>query len=182
MPPLNNLRQELFARRIVEGARICDAYAEVYPKARSWKPTVVRVRSSQLHNQPQVLARIKELSVMEEDKTVATRRELAQFYTSVLRTPVGHVTPDHPLAQDVTEVSGRDGESAVRVKMPGKIEAARELGRMLGYYEPEKTDTTVRIAPDVEVLAELDRVVSGRPALGQDATQRDLDEDEESDG
>lgn len=149
MPPLRNSVHERFAVAVASGNSKADAYREAYPHSVRWQAKSVHEAACKLATK--VSPRIDELMQVRADESILSRDELARFFSRVVRTPVGEVAPDSDMAQEVDE-----RPKSRKVKMPSKIEAARELARLLGYYAPEKSEQTVRFAPDADVLESLD--------------------------
>jgi hypothetical protein len=102
------------------------------------------------------------------EKKLGVRQEtVARFLLSVLETPVEEVVPDSALAQEVKrtrKVVGRGEEAeeweVEQVKTPSKMDAAKELNKMAGWYEPEE----VKHSGSVEIpgLAEAVAATFGR--------------------
>jgi hypothetical protein len=149
MAALKNTRRERFAQLMAKGdIPKCDAYRVVFPNCRKWKRNAVNQRAYELAKRPDVAARIEEIQAIPVKATIASRTELAEFLTRVVRTPIGNVTPDSDLAQE------HDAEAG-KIKMPGKRECVDSLAKLMGYNEPEKTDTTFKFEPDEAVLKKL---------------------------
>ena len=66
---------------------------------------------------------------------VATAQELAEFLTSIIRTPIGNVDEQSKLAQEVRF----DSESKT-IKMPDKLSAVEKLAKLKGYNAPELSE------------------------------------------
>ena len=138
MPVLKNAKHEAFAQLVARGSEQMEAYAKVFPRATKWKRSSLAGTSCNLARR--LSGRIAELQEIGERKTVAGRVELAEFLTSIIRTPVGEVNEKSPLAQEkTTRKSGKD-ETVETVKLPDKLAAAAQLAKMMGYNEPEPDD------------------------------------------
>lgn len=77
-----------------------------------------------------------------------TAISVARHHLAVLDTPVGDLEADSPLAQEVTKrrmvtEAGEEWET-LKIKMPGKGEAARALADLCGFNAALKQDTTIR--------------------------------------
>jgi hypothetical protein len=146
---LKDNRHERFAVLLAGGKKTKgDCYRDVFPRSKKWKSSAVNQRAYELSKKPAVAARVDELQEIPVKATIATRTELAEFLTRVVRTPIANVDPDSDLAQE------HDAEAG-KIKMPGKRECAELLAKMLGYNEPEKSESTVKFAPDAPVLKKL---------------------------
>jgi phage terminase small subunit len=155
---LKNARHEKFARLVADGAQKGEAYKKVFPGARKWKRQSVWVKSCCLSKRPEVAERIKELQTIEADKTIASKTELAQFMTRIVRTPIGEVNEDSDLAQEKTTrtIPGKEDDTVVeKIRMPDKLGAAERLSKLMGYDEPEKSESTVKFTPDAAVREKL---------------------------
>lgn len=146
---------ERFAQLVAKGEMLFNAYGTVYPRSRKWKKNALYQRAHELAKRPDVKARIDELLQVGADDTIASRRELAQFMTRVVRTPISNVDEDSDLAQEKTvKVIGEDA-TVEKIRMPDKLGAAERLSKLMGYDEPEKTESTVKFQPDEAVLKKL---------------------------
>ena len=153
--PLRNSRHEAFAILLVEGRSQSAAYRTIYPRCRAWKSESVHEKASKLAAKvrPRVLA-LQGLGVSE---AIMTRNELAEYLSKVIRTPIGEVGPCSPLVQEYAA-----GQTGVRVRMVNKIAAASELAKLMGWFTPEKPDSSVRFKPDAAVY----KVLSAALAKG----------------
>lgn len=88
------------------------------------------------------IAKVAEYVEAEREKLSEASRwkryQLLDFYQTVLETPVGDVDETSVLAQEFT--TEEVGEAIIRkkVKMVGKMDAAKELAAMLGWKQPEQ--------------------------------------------
>ena len=111
-----------------------DAYRKAY-KRKDMSGEAASKAASRLSKDAEVLRIIGELNAQLDQSAVATKQECLEFLTAVLRTPIGEVGEDSPLCQEVAYT-----DSGMRKKMPGKIEAVRELSKLAGYNEPKPVD------------------------------------------
>lgn len=111
-----------------------DAYRKAYNR-KDMSNDAASKAASRLSKDGEVLRMIDELNTQLDRSAVATKQECLEFLTAVLRTPIGEVGEDSPLCQEVAYT-----DSGMRKKMPGKIEAVRELSKLAGYNEPEPVD------------------------------------------
>ena len=106
--------------------------------------------------------RLDEFAVMGES-------ELRIYLTSVIRTPVGAITEDDPLAQEVTTFTktnqdGSQSETKV-VKGVSKLAAAQALMRMNGWDAPVKVDVNhttggVMLIPMAESMTDWEKAAA----------------------
>ena len=128
-------KKKEFARLLVESKLSkADAYRKAYNR-KDMSNDAASKAASRLSKDGEVLRMIDELNAHLDRSAVATKQECLEFLTAVLRTPIGKVGEDSPLCQEVTYT-----DSGMRKKMPGKIEAVRELSKLAGYNEPEPVD------------------------------------------
>lgn len=152
-----------------------DAYRKAYNR-KDMSNDAASKAASRLSKDGEVLRMIDELNAQLDRSAIATKQECLEFLTAVLRTPIGEVGEDSPLCQEVAYT-----DSGMRKKMPGKIEAVRELSKLAGYNEPEPVDVP-GLSKIAAVLAgaapdPLVRHGSGKPAViefdGIEAAQED---------
>lgn len=169
-------KKKEFARLLVEGKLSkADAYRKAY-KRKDLNADAANKAAYRLSKDDVVVQIIAELNAQLNKSAVATKQECLEFLTAVLRTPIGEVGEDSPLCQEVAYT-----DSGMRKKMPGKIEAVREISKLAGYNEPEKLEVG-GLSQIAEVLAgatpdPLVRPGSGKPAViefdGIEAAQED---------
>lgn len=136
MPELRNPRWERFCQNYVTLGNGSEALRRSGYRARNTK--VASVDSAQLLAYPSIKKRIEELRAKALLCHELDREGLARFYSSVIVTPAGHVSPDHPLAQSV-EVS----EKGTKVRLPDKNAAAAGLARLHGWDAAQRVEVTV---------------------------------------
>jgi hypothetical protein len=136
MPQLKSPRDEIFCQQIALGKTDSDAYRAAGGKAKQ-----PNRRTTALRAKRGIEERIAELRAGTQAEFEVTRKDLINFYGQVLMTPVGLVTEHCRLAQEVSTTVGREGVTK-RIKMVSKIDAARELSKLMGWYEPEKLEVS----------------------------------------
>ena len=128
-------KKKEFARLLVaEKLSKADVYRKAYNR-KDMSNDAASKAASRLSKDGEVLRMIDELNAQLDRSAVATKQECLEFLTAVLRTPIGEVGEDSPLCQEVAYT-----DSGMRKRMPGKIEAVRELSKLAGYNEPEPVD------------------------------------------
>lgn len=156
-------KKKEFARLLVESKLSkADAYRKAY-KRKDMSNDAASKAASRLSKDAEVVRIIGELNAQLDKSAVATKQECLEFLTSVLRTPIGQVGEDSPLCQEIAYT-----DSGMRKKMPGKIEAVRELSKLAGYNEPEKLEVG-GLSQIAEVLAGTKQDPLVRPDNGNPA-------------
>lgn len=136
--PLNT-RQLNFAQNIASGLTAGRAYEQAGYSARG---NGADVNGCKLLKRADVAAEVERLRKQSAEDCRWTRKRGLDFLCDVLETPIGKINADHVLAQEHQAATLRVGE---RLKMPAKIDAFRELAKMLGWYEPEKHQLEVEV-------------------------------------
>lgn len=147
MTPLRNSRHEAFARLLVQGKSQAEAYRELFPRSRHWKMASIHPKASHLADK--VRTRVAELQAEVAKLVLIEKAEALSIMADILRAAPANVKSDSRFAQEMTAdpVSGK-----VTIRLPSKIAAFSELAKALGWYEPERIQQDVRIAPDPETL------------------------------
>lgn len=156
-------KKKEFARLLVESKLSkADAYRKAY-KRKDMSNDAASKAASRLSKDGEILRMIDELNAQLDRSAIATKQECLEFLTAVLRTPIGQVGEDSPLCQEIAYT-----DSGMRKKMPGKIEAVRELSKLAGYNEPEKLEVG-GLSQIAEVLAATKQDPLVRPDNGNPA-------------
>ena len=134
MKPLNS-RQEKFAQLVASDVPATPAYIEAGYKVST---KVAGTNGPRMLVFAGVAARIKELRARESEKSEYKRADMVRFLVAILQTPVGDIDANSPLAQEITTDTIGEATIRKRVKMMGKIEAARLLVDIMGWKEPEQ--------------------------------------------
>lgn len=165
---LDNPKHEAFAQAVACG----DTPTAAYRKAYGAKDATCEQRGCRLAADIKVKSRIAELKERANDiaekKADFGKEELIRYLVETLQTPVGDVDESHRLCQehtvDVIDTGGQRGklkrgqadegnevatpEATVirtKVKMCGKIEAARLLAQVCGYLAPQKVEGNLNL-------------------------------------
>ena len=77
----------------------------------------------------------QQASDIRRDRLDIIRETLLRYHGAILETPVVEVDANHWLAQEVS-----DTEQGRCVKMPSKLEAAKQLATLTGWNAPEKQE------------------------------------------
>ena len=129
------LEQDNFCLYVVEGMNNSEAYRKAFQKSSRWVPCTIHSKSCRLRARNNIQARIQEIQEAVQSANVATAQELAEFLTSIIRTPVGSVDETSKLAQEVRF----DSESKT-IKMPDKLSAVEKLAKLKGYNAPDLSE------------------------------------------
>lgn len=161
MPALKNPKWEKFAQAIANGATGVQAYRDEVAVDCTTKTAIEQ--ASRLLADRNVSARVEELQKLAEttlEKRLGWNKEKALTYlVEILETPVGEVDEMHRLAQEVTrdEIGGQQGRlkqgqyeegnerqsqpgERVKIKLPSKADAMKQIATMCGWNEPEKVE------------------------------------------
>lgn len=127
-------RQVRFLQVLASGADRYSAMEEAgYKQSRSvMASTAKRILSS-----PSGAKYLAELQERSAALAVMSLQEKREFLAAIVRTPIGKVDEKSPLCQEYVVVENESG-SAVKVKMPSKLEAIKEDNRLAGHYPAEE--------------------------------------------
>ena len=150
MQPLKNALHERFAQLVVSGKSKSEAYREVYPKSREWADKDVHTEASRLY--PKVSPRVQALQAEIAKLICIEKSEAVSILAEGLRASPADVKDTSRFAQEmiIDPVSGK-----VTIRLPSKTALFSELAKALGWYAPEKVESTVRFAPDCAVMERL---------------------------
>lgn len=141
-----NPRQQKFAELIVAGQTAKAAYFEAFPRCRT--EGTAEANGARLLGNAKVAEFIEALRWETGEKVksnlIASKTEVAEFLTSVLRTPAGSIDEEHQLCQAFKFTKGERS-----LKIPDKIKAADSLAKLLGYNQPEKVEVTGDVISDI---------------------------------
>lgn len=143
-------KEELFARRVMEGRQQADAYREIYPTALKWTPQIVAQKASTFARRPNVQARLAELRAkslaateVTAERVIAELARLAFFDIRKVTDKDGNPLPIQELDDetakavvglDIVQFGNADaGRGAImKVKMADKLGALTTLARHHG--------------------------------------------------
>jgi len=171
--PLRNARHEAFARLRAAGQNKKQAYSVVYARRRD--PKIGGWRVSQ---RPDVAARVDYLRSQAVTAAVIDRREVLEFLTQVMRTPIGEIDENSEMAQGVTI-----SRNVKQIWMPRKLPCIKLLVKLqgLGWKEHQAAQARSQAAPPAgKVLTEERR--AELIAAKRRAVERDLAAGRQGDG
>lgn len=155
--PLANVQHETFALKFAQGIYSAkSAYLQAYGETTSGESAAVS--ACRLLTDANIRARVDHLRELATQEVVAEMNEVVRFCLNIIRTPVGYVDDESPLAQEVQrEIAGTQEEGPVlkmRVKMPAKLDAAKLLADLKGWKKVEEVNLNVNYTrPDEAALA-----------------------------
>lgn len=148
-------QHELFAQRV---ALCCYSNTSCYMQAYGddLKGDTARTNASRLLANANVAARVEHLKREGAKNAEAEVGEVIRLCLNIMRTPVGYVDEESPLAQEVQrDIAGSEEEGTimkVKVKIPGKLEAAKLLTEIKGWKKPQEVDLNVNYMRPEEAL------------------------------
>lgn len=128
-----NPRQRKFVSAYVSGKPATQAYI-----AAGYSPNGADVAGPRLLGNVRIQAAVKAARKQLSDAARWEKWQLLDYYQRVLETPVGEVDENDILAQEVTREEAGEMLVRTKVKMVDKLASARELAKLLGWYEPEE--------------------------------------------
>lgn len=148
-------QHELFAQKM---ATCCYSNTSCYMQAYGddLKGDTARTNASRLLANANVAARVEHLKREGAKNAEAEVGEVIRMCLNIMRTPVGYVDEESPLAQEVQrDITGTEDEGVVtkvKVKIPGKLEAAKLLTEIKGWKKPQEVDLNVNYTRPDEAL------------------------------
>ncbi len=140
---LDNPKWEKFAQDVANGATGVQAYRANISKDCTTKSAIER--ASQLLRDINVSSRVESLREKAKETLEAhlgwDKLKAMAYLVEVLETPVGEVDQNHRLAQEI----GFDSEGQMKIKLPSKADALKQLTAMVGWNEPEKHKLEVEV-------------------------------------
>lgn len=152
--PIENPQHERFALLMSKGVfSQTSCYLQVYGEAEG-----ARQSASRLMTMADIVARVNWLREQAVKDAKAELGEIVKFCLDIIRTPVGYLDEESPLVQEMTrkEMGGHNGHLVngneevtpqvfeVKVKMPGKLDAAKLLTDLMGWKKPEEVNLNVQ--------------------------------------
>lgn len=99
-----------------------------------------------------------------EKDSLLSATERRAYLASVVRTPIGDIGPESPLAQTCETRPLKGGGEAVRIAMPDKLTAIRLDAELSGDLDNKKADQQINIALMLGRLPDTSGVPSADPA------------------
>ncbi|MES2920086.1 MAG: terminase small subunit [Verrucomicrobiota bacterium] len=100
-----------------------------------------------------VLAAIKATQQKAAEKAEMERGDLVSYLVEVIRTPIGQISENHRLCES-WQMDPATG--ALRVRMPSKLAAAKQLADIMGWNRPQevKLDLSEKLADIIQRVRE----------------------------
>ena len=133
MAVLKNSRHEKFAQAVASGLSGSEAYRQVVGAVAGKNADVM---ADQLMDQHGVRERVAELKEANSRKATLSREQTIEFLCNVISTSAAKVDADSPLVQSAEFVDGKP----VKLRIPDKIAAAKELVRICGWAKPNRIE------------------------------------------
>ncbi len=121
--------------------RFCELLMISMPAGRAYeragyvaKGDAADAAASRLLGNAKVAAYLERLRAEAAEKAGMDRDGLVQYLVDVLKTPVGKIDANHVLCQEWA----MDEEGSLRVKMPAKLAAAKQLADIMGWNKPQE--------------------------------------------
>jgi len=95
-------------------------------------PTLIMLRK----DKPMAYVRAERRRMAEADQY--QKWQLIEFLTRAITTPVGQIDEESDLAQEVTREEIGEQVARTRIKIVGKLDAAKQLATLLSWNAPEK--------------------------------------------
>ena len=135
-PPFKNVRHENFAQCVASGLSGADAYRQ----AADYSGKQADGNAANWMNRPGVRERIAELKEANSRKSALTREQIIEFLCNAITTSAAKVEADSSLVQSAEFVDGKP----VKLRIPDKIVAVKELTRMCGWAQPNRIELSAR--------------------------------------
>ena len=144
--PLANQKHEVFAQFVAKGTSACEAYRKAYGDKLS--SAVQRANSSRLLTNATVQQRVKWLQKSSASDTMLSIEEKRKFLADCIRTPIGRLNADSPLAQKV-----RVTPEGMEVVMVDKLRALELDAKLAGELGDSQHGVTINNnGPAIQVL------------------------------
>lgn len=147
-----NPKQEKFCQLYATTGHATQSYLGA-GYAANQKPRVAEANASRLLSKASIQKRLAELRNEVAKESLLTRSDIIKYLCEVITTPINAVDGDSRLTQEL-----QHGMEGMKLKMVGKMDAIKELNRMMGNYEPEKVELNV----EGELLSMLRRVTGNK--------------------
>lgn len=143
---LDNPRHEAFCQHVAKGFKGAEAYREVYGKDRK---NARGGASDLIRDNPDISARIKELSARSAEGAVMTLREEMEFLTRAILTPIDQIDETHVLCQRVKRT-----DAGTEFWSVDKLRAMELLARLKKELSDKPLNVAVGVNVNVTVMSE----------------------------
>jgi hypothetical protein len=151
MASLKNVRHEKFAQCVASGLTGAEAYRQVM----NYTGKEADGNAANWMNRPGVRERVAELKEANSRKATLSREQTIEFLCNVISTSAAKVEAESPLVQSAEFVDGKP----VKLKIPDKIAAVKELTKICGWAQPERFElsATDTLADFIDSIREAPR-------------------------
>ena len=135
-PPLKTCGMRTLPNALQAGCPGADAYRQ----AAEYSGKQADGNAANWMNRPGVRERIAELKEANSRRATLSREQTIEFLCNVINTSAANVEADSPLVQSAEFVD----DKPVKLKIPDKISAVRELVRICGWAQPARLELSAR--------------------------------------
>lgn len=135
-PKSLNRRERKFCELVAAGTSQSIAYASA-----GYHPSTqesAEAASSRLAKKPRISEYIQALKKQHHLANVLSLEEKRSFLADIKRTPVGTLSPDSPLVQEITETVGQDGSITRKIKGINKLQAMELDSKLAGDFYADR--------------------------------------------
>ncbi len=133
-------RQRLFADFVFSGVDSSEAYRRAGYKAKT--PGAKAACASRLLKSAKVSAYLEDLNRLAAKGAVKTKHEVMEWLSRVLEADPTRRDCDPALMQECVREEIGDAVAVTRIKLVSKMEAVKELAKMLAWYEAAKLEVS----------------------------------------
>ena len=149
-----NDKYERFCSLIVEGKDAAEAYREVYPHSRNWKPESVAKRASRLLDNAHILPILARMRKEVQERADISKDDAVKGLKPMLSVDMSDFFDDNDCIKPSKEwtkemkacvqevIRDRDTLQIVGVKLYDRVRAIERLAKMLGWDKP--TEVSVK--------------------------------------
>jgi hypothetical protein len=123
--PLPLVRHEAFAQAVAKGMTADAAYS-----AAGYKPN--RHNAARLNTIEHIRSRVAAIRAQLASLSLIDDKRALEILGEIVLTPVGSIDQHHMLCQEYSETPTKEG-TAIRIKMPSKLDALRVMGTWCGW-------------------------------------------------
>ena len=161
-----------FAHALFLGKNQAEAYRSAFG-AEGKTEASIRSMASRLSKDVNVLAYLAEMNAEMKHDKILSKEQLAEWLTLAIVTPLGEIAEGSQLAQSVKNTPDEQSIKAV-----SKLEAAKELGKLMGYYPSSRLELTGKDGSQLLPAKQLDGELLAAVADKVAAARKRLDADE----
>lgn len=130
-------RQRKFVDLVLAGRAAGRAYEQAGYSARGMN---ANSEASKLLKKPNISQYLKAERKKLAEASQIEKWELIEFLTRAIRTPIGELNQNDDLVQEVTKDEVGEQTIRTKIKMVGKLDAAKQLATLLNWNAPVKVE------------------------------------------